>query len=394
MATNDPPIEDPFRGVRRVNRVKPTRRIGKPSTETALADEASAAPVPVARPVPVAPVPVAQSVPVALIPAAPIAAPPTPVIPPPAAPITVPAAPIAPAEPIAAPAEPVAAPAERIVPPVPLTDSTAPIQTAEVASTPSPDSPPAVTPLLVKPQIIAPLELPVREPTSSPRYRTNTTKPRPGTANKSGTSTSSAITIAILSALLLGYAFNIASIHTAADAALRKMNSSAQEQGPTVIPLFTKLLPWLLFVPVVVLFYAIMSSLARAIGLTRKSKIQKERVQRTRPLDEFKDQLGDAGISTRMAAQAFLLLRPHLQDGQIPDSAASLEADFHLTPAQVREMHLNLLSATERESDPGARLPAVNTILDLVTAVHRAPKKARGPIKPVYEPGDPFRRER
>ncbi len=197
------------------------------------------------------------------------------------------------------------------------------------------------------------------------------------------------ITILVLSALLLGYAFNIASIQAAADAALAKMNGSAQAHGSPIVNFLSRIAPWIILLPVIVLFYAIMKQLAVAIGLSRKEKIRTERAQRKRPLDEFKKVMADYGISSRMAYQAFLLLQPHAPEGETPDPNATLEGDLGMTAAQVREIHLNLLRATQREADPATWLPNVTTVLDLVAATHRAPKKIREPLAPVFEPGDP-----
>jgi hypothetical protein len=65
-----------------------------------------------------------------------------------------------------------------------------------------------------------------------------------------------------------------------------------------------------------------------------------------------------------------------------------------LTPAQIRELHLALLRNIEREAGPETRLPAVTTILDLLTVAQRAPRQHHGPLVPVYEPGDPGQKKK
>ncbi len=213
-----------------------------------------------------------------------------------------------------------------------------------------------------------------------------------GEEHPSGTSPRSAITLAVLSALLIGYAFNIANLQTGAARMLAPMNTSAQAGGSTFVPLMTKVLPWLLFVPVLVLFYAILKTLASLVGLSRKKRTKAVREERKRPLDEFKKATGKEGVTSRYAYQGYLLLQPYVPAGATLTPGNTLEQDLGMTHSQVRDLHLGLLRATGRQIDPTGKLPGVSTVLDLLLAVQKTPRKQRIVLDPVFEPGDPQRR--
>ena len=223
------------------------------------------------------------------------------------------------------------------------------------------------------------------------RRRTQpTTRPRPAAEDhKSGTTTRSAITIGVLSFLLLAYAFNIGNLQTGADHLLAGLNTSAQAGGNAAVPILSKIIPWLLLIPVLVLFYAIMVTLARAIGLSRKEAVSKARESQKRPLDEFKKAADREGVRNRYAYQGYLLLQPFVPVGEVLQIDHTLEAHLGMTPNQVREVHLNLLRATERQFDTHGKLPYCNTVVELLLAAQQAPRRARAPLPPVYEPGDP-----
>ncbi len=184
----------------------------------------------------------------------------------------------------------------------------------------------------------------------------------------------------MLSLALVAYAFNIDSLQTTADTALNRLNSSAQAQGSVVMPLVMQIMPYLLLLPALILFYAVLSTLASLIGLrrnrSRKGKIAAERA-RKRPLEEFKEAAHREGVRPEFAYHAYLLLQPFVTPGTELTLRTHLEDDLHLRPSQIRDVQSQLLRATSRDFDPAVPFATVDTALELMLFAQRFPRRSQ-----------------
>jgi hypothetical protein len=206
-----------------------------------------------------------------------------------------------------------------------------------------------------------------------------------------------AIVLTALALALLAYTFNFGHLQSWATTTLSRLNASAQAQGSIVIPFFVRAVPWLLFLPAILLLYAVLSMLAGMFGLKRgkKAKDGNHHATEARPSDSFKRAAYAEGIPFQTAYQAFVLLQSNLPDNTIPGLADRLEDDLHLAPTQLRSLHLALLAKLGRSSDAATRLPRVITVLDLLRAVEAAPRQRRESIDEILHlPSDPSRRRK
>ena len=250
-----------------------------------------------------------------------------------------------------------------------------------LAAAPLPD--PAISPSQNDPENDYSFTGPATPPTVNRRRRRSRSTDRTPRDNWTG-----AILVGALSLALVAYAFNIASLQGAAKGYLEGLVSSGE--GASIAASLARALPWLLLMPVLVLFYGILHTLLGLIGLRRKKQRTTARRRRQKsPFDLFKAAALAQGIPARIAYQGFQILQPHVPEGRTLGLGDSLETDLGLAPAVIRSLRLALLMKTDRDSDPGMRLLPAETVIEMLQTTLQAPRRAAMPSKPVNVPGDP-----
>jgi hypothetical protein len=190
------------------------------------------------------------------------------------------------------------------------------------------------------------------------------------------------ILVAALSLTLLFYAFNIGAMQLAAE---RYLGSS----GTGMASFLQRLTPWLLLIPVLALFYAILRTLGSLTGLRKRKPARSRKRKEKSPVDQFKSAADARGVQARTAYQAYLLLQRQVPEGRSLTMEDTLEGTLGMSSSEARSLRLALLSRLDRQADPAAKLPPADTLLAVMLSAQQAPRRAPAPLDPVYLPGDP-----
>jgi hypothetical protein len=190
------------------------------------------------------------------------------------------------------------------------------------------------------------------------------------------------ILVAALSLTLLFYAFNIGAMQLAAE---RYLGSS----GTGMASFLQRLTPWLLLIPVLALFYAILRTLGSLTGLRKRKPARSRKRKEKSPVDQFKSAADVRGVQARTAYQAYLLLQRQVPEGRSLTMEDTLEGTLGMSSSEARSLRLALLSRLDRQADPAAKLPPADTLLAVMLSAQQSPRRAPAPLDPVYLPGDP-----